>query len=263
MFKTQARKIIKITLIIIVIIISIWLLGSLYLTNQSTSLVFNNKVSWASVPEFGQKLVFIKNDDGKRISIWEFENQKTDEYLIYLHGNSGRLVHFFPELNKKFNVISPAYPGYNESEGNPTVENTYETALNTYKWLVDTKKVPENKITIFGHSMGGSPAVYLASKKPNSRQLVVVNTFSSIQSMCVRSYSVLCLFTNSIFNTSENAKTVKTKVVQFAYTNDTTVPFEEGQKLFENFTETKDKKFIELDSYTHSYPNFEKILKYI
>ncbi len=259
-FKTY--KILKYLLTSFVIIIVVWLLGSLYLTGQAGSLVFDNKVSWASVPEFGQKTEFIKNNQNKYISIWEFENKNSDEYIIYLHGNAGRLVHFFPELVKKGNVISPAYPGYSESEGAPTMENAYETATVTYNWLVETKKVPENKITIFGHSLGGSTAVYLASQKPNAKQLIVVNTFSSIQSMCFRSYSILCGFTSEIFNSSKNAEKVTIKVRQFGYTGDTTIPFEESKKLFEYF-KSSDKKFIEQNKFTHSYPDFELILSYL
>jgi uncharacterized protein len=245
-------------------IIILWLLASLYLTSQATALVFQNKVSWASVPtvqELDYKLVWQKTKEGKSFSIWDFKNFNTDKYLIYFHGNAGRLLHFFPELTKEYNVVSPAYSGYSESEGEPSVESTYDIAEKTYDWLV-SQGVSEDKITIFGHSMGGSPATYVASKKPKANKLVVVNTFSSIQSMCISQYGPLCVFSGGIFNSAENAKNVTIPEYSFSYTGDTSVPFTEGKKLFEAMG-TKNKTFTEMNGNSHSYPQFDLILSKI
>jgi len=186
------------------------------------------------------------------LSFWFFD--------LYLHGNTGRLAYFFPELIKKANILSPAYPGYHESEGKPSVDSVYETAFLAYEWLVHKKGFPENKITTLGHSLGGSPAIYLASKKSQAKQLVLINTFSSIQSLCFRQYSILCVFSGSVFNSAEQAKKVLLPVRHFAYCGDLDIPFEENQKLFQFFTKSKDKKFFVLDGYTHAYSNFDQIL---
>ena len=248
-------------------IITLWLLGSLYLSGQASSLVFNNQASWGSVPKSPSLVYNLEwnqvsvNNKTANYSIWNLSNPRSDQYLIYLHGNAGRLLNFFPYLTQSYNVISPAYPGYSESEGAPNVDNVYATALATYDWLT-AKGIPENKITIFGHSMGGSPATYLAKSKPQAKQLVLVNTFSSVQSMCIRSYGPLCIFTGDIFNSERNAREVTIPVRQFAYPEDTTVPFGEGRKLFQAFKSTE-KKFIELNNkgQTHSYPDFDTIVK--
>jgi uncharacterized protein len=248
----------------IVSLVIIWLLVSLYLASQATNLVFNNKVSWTSVPsvaDLNYKLDWQKNKNGKTFSIWSFENPSSDKYIIYYHGNAGRLLHFFPELISDYNIISPAYNGYSESEGDPSVDATYDVAIKTYDWLV-AKGVSEDKITIFGHSMGGSPATYVASQRPKASKLVVVNTFSSIMSMCTKQYGPLCIFTGSVFNSVEHAKSVTIPVYVFAYIGDTTVPFGEGKKLFEAF-KSQNKTFIELDGNTHSYPKFDVILNNI
>jgi uncharacterized protein len=243
-------------------LIALWLLASMYLTSQASTLVFQNQVSWASIPEKNfpsYRLNWQKNKANQNLAIWEFDNPSTDQYLIYMHGNAGRLLNFFPELTKNFNVISPAYPGYSESEGSPSVDNVYETGVLTYDWLV-SNGVPENKITIFGHSMGGSAATYLAKQKPKAKQLVLVNTFSSVQSMCIRQYGPLCVFSGGIFNSALNAKDITIPVRQFAYEGDTTIPFEENQKLFDAMG-SKDKTFTKIGGFTHSYPDFSLILK--
>jgi pimeloyl-ACP methyl ester carboxylesterase len=247
-------------IVVSVVLLSLWLLASVYLTFQAESIIFNNQVSWAPIPAYGYKLDFVKNSRGENLSFWFFENEYSDEVILYLHGNTGRLAYFFPELIKKANILSPAYPGYHESEGKPSVDSVYETAFLAYEWLVQKKGFPENKITILGHSLGGSPAIYLASKKPQAKQLVLINTFSSIQSLCFRQYSILCVFSGSIFNSAEQAKEVLLPVRHFAYSRDLDIPFEENQKLFQFFAKSKDKKFFVLDGYTHAYPNFDQIL---
>ncbi len=258
------NKSIKITLVFagsIVLIISLWLLTSLYLAGQSKSLVFQNQVSWASVPNsnsLNYDINWLKTDEKKYFSVWELKNSNTDEYLIYLHGNAGRLLHFFEPLSTKFNVVSPAYLGYSESEGSPSMETSFEIADRTYKWLV-AKGIPESKITIFGHSLGGSVASHLASTTPQAKQLVLVNTFSSVQSMCIRQYGALCVFTSEIFNSLNYAKSFQIPVKHFAYKGDTTVPFEENKELFKG-NSSKNKQFFEMEGFTHSYPDFQKIL---
>ena len=246
----------------VVLLVVVWLGLSWFLLIQSTTLVFQNQVSWASVPEspsLQYKITWLKNSQNNNFSVWEFQNPSTDQYVIYTHGNAGRLLNFFPSLTSKYNAISPAYPGYSESESNPSQEKSFEAALLTYDWLVNTKGIKENKITIFGHSLGGSVATYLASKKPNAKELVLVNTFSSVQSMCIRSYGPFCVFAGGVFNSSEMAKNVTIPLRHFAYKNDTTIPFEENKKLFESF-KSNDKVFYEMSGYTHSYPNFTEIL---
>lgn len=254
------NKVLKILGFSITGILAFWLLASFYLAGQAGSLVFDNKVSWNSIPPyFNSKKEFIRLPNGLNMETLTFENPQSDEYVIYFHGNAGRLLQFIPELSKRANVISPAYPGYHASEGSPSVENTYQTAVTTYENLVK-KGIPENKITILGHSMGGAPAVYLASLKPNAKKLILVNTFSSVQSMCVSQYSIFCAFTGNIFNSAKNAENVKIPVRQFGYQFDTTVPFVESEKLFASFTSSQDKQFFKLTDFTHSFPDFDKIL---
>ena len=258
------NHILKKSLIAVSSIFGFWLVASMLLASQASSLVFNNQVSWSPIPNYGYKQEFFRlNGNANNIAVWSFvAKQPTDEYVIYLHGNAGKIQSFFPELTKKANVIAPSYPGYHESEGSPSVDNVYATALATFDWMTTTKNIPANKITILGHSMGGSPATYLASQRP-AKKLILVNTFSSVQSMCFASYSIFCAFTGGVFNTAKNAVNISIPVRQFAYVGDKTVPFEEGKKLYEYFKPSSDKQFIELYGQTHSTVNFEAILKEI
>jgi|694.fasta_scaffold62756_2 pimeloyl-ACP methyl ester carboxylesterase len=243
----------------ILLIALLWVAASFYLLSQTSTLVFNNTVSWAPVPNIGFEQNYVRNSKNENISLAYFPNSNKKEVILYLHGNAGRINDFFKDLTAQANVLSPAYTGYHESEGDPTPEKVYETARLAYDWLVNVKGYKENQITILGHSLGGSPSTYLASIRPQAKRLVLINTFSSIQSMCFRSYTILCGFTGGVFNSAENAKKVEIPVRQFGYKNDLTVPFEEGKTLYTYFEKSPDKKFIELDEFTHTFPNFKKV----
>ncbi len=260
-FGSSIKSVISSVLILAVVYIGL----SFYVAKELPEKLFDNKVSWASVPAYGYNLEFITNKDKQNISLWEFSNPKSDEAMLYLHGNSGRINDFIPPLYfAAGNVYTIAYPGYSESEGSPTPDNVLESAQLAYNKIIE-KGYPESKITILGHSMGGAPATYIASKNPNAKKLVLINTFSSVQSMCMRQLSILCVFTSRIFPTMDYAKDVIIPVRQFAYKNDLTVPFQEGEKLFESFVNVKnnDKKFIEMFKNTHTYPEWELIVKEI
>ncbi len=249
-------------LITVIVLILIWLLASLYLTSQSDQLIFQNKLSWASIPDEGSYTQeYIRGIDGDNINIRIYPALNTDsnKTVLYLHGNAGRLVNFFPELRKIGQVYSPAYPGFNESEGQPNQEKSFDAAIKAYDYLVNIKKIPESNIIIFGHSLGGSVATYLASQKPNTGKLVLLNTFSSMQSMCFRNYSILCSFTNDIFNSAKYAEKVKTDVLHFGYEKDQTTPFEETLKLAPYFKSAKSYKQVKLYEYSHSFPEWKEI----
>lgn len=253
-----------------VFLLAFWLLFSGYLVSQTSVLVFNTRVSWAPVPNFGYELNFVENKAKEKVSLWWFEGKanntanlvpkKSDKVFLYLHGNSGRINDYFAGLTQYGNVLSVAYPGYHESEGDPSTEKVYEASTLAFDWLVDVKKVAPEDIVIIGHSMGGSPAVYLAGQRPKANRVILVNTFSSIQSMCYRDYTIFCVFAGGILNSASNAPNVKIPVRQFVYGDDLTVPADEGRKLFTYFTGTNDKKLIELKGETHTYFDMDLVL---
>jgi pimeloyl-ACP methyl ester carboxylesterase len=236
----------------------IWLTGSYYLYTQAQDKIFFTTNSHVAIPNFGYEISFMRNKEGENISMWYFDNKASTNTILYLHGNAGRLTNQLSELTKRANVLSPSYPGYGESEGSPTVANSYEAAEIAYTSLIN-RGVAEDTITILGHSLGGSVATHLAANHPKAKKLILINTFSSVQSMCYKQYAIFCVFGGEIFNSAKEAVKVTLPVREFSYTKDQIIPFEEGQKLYEYFTATQDKKFIQMEKSTHSYPDWDSI----
>ncbi len=243
-----------------VIFVIVWLLLSLILLNQSTGLIFNQSVSYNEIRPANYQQEFTRNQAGENLDLWFYDNPNSNEVILYLHGNAGRLPHFFESIGQNHDVLAPTYPGFGLSEGSPTTQNVYETSQLAFQYLVDNGYSPEN-IIIFGHSLGGSAAVYLASKQPESQKLILVNAFDSMQSLCFNSYSIFCVFAGRLFNTAEYARKVTIPVRQFHYDNDDTVPFKNGEKLYTYFNSTDDKKFTTLTESTHSYFDLKTVLE--
>jgi esterase/lipase len=241
------------------LLVIIWVVFSTFLFLQAPKMVFLTERS-KNLDFPNSQRSFERNQKGQNIEILMNKRAGSTNVILYLHGNSGRTPVIFNDLSKVATTVSPAYPGYSLSEGSPTNKNVYETAEIALKWITD-QGYKQEQVIVFGHSMGGSPAVYLASKYKNIKKLVLVNTFSSVQSMCFKSYSIFCVFGGDLLNSYQNAQNVEAKVRQFHYENDDVVAFDEGKKLFEGFSKVTDKKFTILSDQTHNVFDIQTVLK--
>jgi pimeloyl-ACP methyl ester carboxylesterase len=249
-------KLIYIALAIALFAMILWFILRGALTFLLKMMLFRKERSYSRTLTVPHEQHFVRTSHGENIDLWWLPHPTSTEVLLYLHGNSGRLPHFFQSFCEQYHVLAPSYPGYGLSEGNPSEDNVYETADIAYKWLLD-KGFKEDQIIIWGHSLGGSPAVYLASKHPGCKKLIVVNSFSSLKSLCKRRYSFLVSpFIKDWFNTAKYAKKVEGKVVQFCYKNDKTIPFEECRLLFDSY-KTTNKKLVEMEGHCHEYFDIE------
>lgn len=243
---------VKISLFILFIIIFAWLLGSTLLVLISPKLLYNTKISYNVTPDIAYEQLWLTDQYNRTLDTVWIPNQNAKQVVLYLHGNRGRLSHFFPPLSKKYNVLAPAYPGYHESTGKPSTKSIYNTALFAYDYLIK-QGFTADQIILFGHSMGGSPAVYTAAERPEAGKLVIVNTFYNIFDMCWAEWNIFCTFAKPILNTAHYAPEVKTQLRQYHFINDDVVPYSQGEKLFTRFIGTQDKKFIPLNGeLTHS-----------
>jgi len=229
-----------------------WLLGNTILILLSPQLLYNTKASYAVTPDILYEQIWLTDNKHRKIDLVWIPNANATQTVLYLHGNHGRLSHFFPQLHAEYNVLAPAYPGFHESTGSPSTKSIYSTALLAYDYLME-QGINQEDIIIFGHSMGGSPAVYTAAQRPAVGKLVLLNTFYNIFEMCWQEWNVFCTFSLPILNTAHYAPQVHNKLRQYHFINDDVVPYSQGEKLFTKFTGTQDKKFTTLEGdLTHS-----------
>jgi len=195
--------------------------------------------------------ILIESESGV-LDIIIHHNPKASQTVLYFHGNSGRVPETIQELTKTHSVLSVAYPGFHRSQGKPTEQNILQAAEKVFQYATKTLDISPQNIIIFGHSMGGFPATFLASNHPEVSKLVLVNTFASAAHMVqIRHGNIIGFFAiQNLFNTSLFAPNVQCPVHQFHVRNDIVIPVTEGQKLFSYFAET-DAEFTELEHGTH------------
>lgn len=88
----------------------------------------------------------------------------------------------------KFNILCVAYRGYGSSEGVPNEAGMKRDALAVTEYIKTCSKIDNQRVFLFGRSLGGAVALNLASEldKKSDRiykGVVIENTFTSIGQM--------------------------------------------------------------------------------
>jgi len=81
-------------------------------------------------------------------------------------------------------VLILAYRGYGDSEGTPSEDGLKLDADATLEYAQSRDDIDNDRIFIFGRSLGGAVAIQLAMVHSNSiKGLIIENTFTSIGDM--------------------------------------------------------------------------------
>ena len=103
--------------------------------------------------------------------------------LLYLHGARYNVTGSAPRMRRMqelgFSVLGIDYRGFGKSTSAlPSEASAYEDARAAWEWLA--KKYPNRPRYIFGHSLGGSIAINLATEVNDESGTIVEGTFTSI-----------------------------------------------------------------------------------
>ncbi|CAJ0762112.1 9472_t:CDS:2, partial [Entrophospora sp. SA101] len=126
---------------------------------------------------------------------------KQDPVLIYFQGNAGNMLHRLPIFYRlllpttskstitNLIIVAIGYRGYWLSNGSPSEDGLKMDATSIYKFV--RSLYPENPIYVYGHSLGGAVALYLASHpqiQSDIKGTIIENTFTSIKDMVIELY---------------------------------------------------------------------------
>ena len=111
--------------------------------------------------------VFFPTQDGLRLHGWFFEAPHPWATLLFFHGNagniSGRLFKAAGWVPRGVSVFLVDYRGYGKSEGKiEKGKDLLEDAQSALRWLKEERKIPPEKIVLYGESIGSYPATELA-----------------------------------------------------------------------------------------------------
>ena len=192
--------------------------------------------------------VWLQTQDGDRIHGWYLPEENAEWTVLMFHGNGGNISHRLQTLdllNKiGVNTLIIDYRGYGRSQGQPSEQATYQDALAAWEHLIQHRTDAES-IILFGRSLGGAIAVWLATEV-NPRGLILESTFSSVVDLAQHHYPFLPVRYMSRFkyDSLSLAPNIDMPTLMLHSREDDIVPFDLGLKLYEALP--GNKSFVEM-----------------
>ena len=207
---------------------------------------------------------YFKTADGVKLHGWYCTpNRKTgrgftpvsaEMVLLWFHGNAGNvtdrydMIRALMQVPVKIFIID--YRGYGKSEGSPTEPGLYADARAAWDYLLTERGAHPENVIILGKSLGGAPAIDLATKVQPAG-LIVQSSFTSIPAMA---RTLIPLFPGVLLKTKMDSvhkiAGVSCPKLFIHSPVDELVPFKMGRQLYDAAAEPK--RFYEVPGAPHN-----------
>jgi len=126
----------------------------------------------------------LRTRDGETLGAWFVPGPRTDApVVLFAHGNAGNIGHRLETLLMLHTAGAATlifdYRGFGESTGRPGETGTYRDIEAGWTWLTSERGIAPGRIVLFGRSLGGAVAAWLAARV-NPAGLILESTFISI-----------------------------------------------------------------------------------
>lgn len=187
--------------------------------------------------------------DGIKLDAWFIPYSDARGTLLFFHGNAGNISHRLDSIKifhrLRLNVFIFDYRGYGRSTGSPTEQGVYNDAQAAWHYLTQERGIPAREILLFGRSLGGAIATWLAVRT-QAGALIIESTFTSVPDLGAKLYPFLPvrLLARLDFNTRRELRSVHMPVLIIHSRDDEIIPYTHGQVNYN--TANEPKQFIEL-----------------
>ena len=192
--------------------------------------------------------------DRVKLSGWFVPSESARGVILFCHGNAGNISHRLESIQifhrLGLDVFIFDYRGYGQSEGKPTEDGTYKDAEAAWRYLIEEHQAHPKEVIIFGRSLGGAVAAWLAQHHTPGA-LILESTFTSFPNIASTLYPYLPvkLLLRYKYNTAEYLDRANCPVLIVHSRDDEIMPFSQGERLFELAKEPKE--FLEITG-THN-----------
>ncbi|XP_054782506.1 uncharacterized protein LOC129309687 [Prosopis cineraria] len=207
--------------------------------NPPSYTLISDQAGRFSIPEVPMKdnvdVLKLRTRRGNDIAAVYVKHHKATGTMLYSHGNAadlGQMFELFVELSRRLrlNVMGYDYSGYGRSTGKPTESNTYADIDAAYKCLKDQYGVKDDRLILYGQSVGSGPTLDLASRVPELRGVVL---HSPILSGMRVLYPLKRTYWFDIYKNIDKICLVNCPVLVIHGTSDEVVHWSHGKKLWE------------------------------
>lgn len=205
------------------------------------------------------------------INVWYLKKYPGNDVVLYFHGNSDNISYrqYMIDICEilDLNLLLVDYRGYGKSDGEVTPKSVIEDAETSYNFLL--KYFYPNQIIIWGESLGGTPALWIAANK-KIKCVLLLSTFSRLHKFThpyLRFILKLIIYDINIYTDNISfIKKVKYPILICHSKDDDLIPYTHATELLA--TATSSKKQLLTITGGHLSPNFtresfSKIVKFI
>lgn len=182
--------------------------------------------------------------DNEQISALHLPNPDATYTLLYSHGNAEDLGDIRPVLDRLqswgFSLFAYDYRGYGTSNGRPSERHAYQDAEAAYRYLTQHLHIPPDQILLYGRSVGGGPAVELATRYPVGG-LILESAFTS----AFRVVLPIPVFPFDKFPNLQKLQWVSSPVLVLHGKADQTIPLEHGLRLYRAAPDPKQALWVD------------------
>jgi hypothetical protein len=135
--------------------------------------------------------VYLEAEDGIKLHAWFVKQPEPLKCptVVFFHANAANMGFRLTNIKQLYedvgvNVFILSYRGYGESQGVPGEEGILLDAEAVWKYVQAHPLIDKSSILVFGRSLGGAVATYLASRHSEEiAGLMLENTFTCISDM--------------------------------------------------------------------------------
>ena len=212
---------------------------------RHTSMFFPSRDgSWTRA--YGQQDIWFNARDGTRLNGWLFRAREPDApFIVWCHGNAGNIIDRAPvaaELARRgLSVFLFDWRGYGRSEGHPSEDALYDDALAAYAFAVKSLGAQPQSLVMYGESLGGPYAAYVA-KERKVRRVIMENSFPSLAALGNAIYRPIPLgwFAPRAMTTLRWLNAAGVPVLVLHSRADQVIPFVLGQQLYDGLRVPKE-----------------------
>jgi pimeloyl-ACP methyl ester carboxylesterase len=192
------------------------------------------------------------------MEVWYVPGTPDGPTVLFCHGNSGNLR--FPKARgDRFRALHEAgahlwafdYRGFGLSSGKPSEQSVYEDAEAVHG-LARHYHPQGTPFVLFGRSLGGAVATYLATEIEEPDLLILESTFTSVADVCTSyTHRLLASLMSYRFDSASRMPQLRAPLRMLHGTADQVVPYRLGQSLFELYSGA-DKEFVTVAGAGHN-----------
>ena len=209
-----------------------------------------------------EEIQFLSTDQTKLVG-WYLprpDGEPSGRTILLCHGNAENVAQSSAYVGRYMRQVLKAdvfvfdYRGYGKSQGTPDEPGVLADADSALEWLCERTGKKPSEIIIVGHSIGGGPAVHLASQS-GCKALILQRTFSSLADAAQYQYPWLPVryLISNVYPSTEKIKNCSVPLFQSHGGADTLIPIKLARKLFES-SPAKNKRFLEYPQMGHLDP---------